>query len=456
MLSEDKKVYLHFAYADLTEIVMFKNYTGEINETGIKIGDSKADFQNAYPDAEKCPNMDSLMVPIDFGWGIDYRGHDEKAKLIADFKDGKIDRIRMDVYSTDDCTYYDGPESAQSITPTKTTIKNGKIQVDGEPVFLVGPEYSPVDVCNCFGCYPSDQLRDYYSAVPERDIDNISEMGVNVVMPGTWDFDRNHNDFLNMCFNEGNDPIYVIAPHRTYIDFSNPSYLEDKITDFASNVENHKDHPAVIMWSLHKEDGWIDGHEEEWYTLVNECAKKAHELDPNHLVAAQIGGLDEISSYESLCLDVDVWLVEGKGMAMRGYGDYLSIGEFNSEYEKISDKPMIPYNMGIDDYDASQPNEALSKSQGEIIQADKTVELLNDMKSTSSAGLILSGYQDKLYADGGLCDKTSYCDPVPSNVSPDGCYSAEGTGLVEPQDNGEALDTMRLKPIYNAIKNFLK
>src|SRR5690606_33050437 len=71
----------------------------------------------------------------------------------------------------------------------------------------------------------------------------------------TWNNTADHFDFLNKAFNNGVDPIYVIAGYWINpgldIDPQSPTNVRGQLkSDFRAMVATHKNHPSILMWSI--------------------------------------------------------------------------------------------------------------------------------------------------------------------------------------------------------------
>ncbi|MCD0465049.1 hypothetical protein [Flavobacterium sp. ENC] len=115
---------------------------------------------------------------------------------------------------------------------TNWAIDQYKITVNGQPFFGNGVSYSPVPwgACSAFVPY-GDFTINTWNSVWRRDLELMRTNGVNLLKtyntldsaqliaggnPGTWDHE--HKDFLDACWNNGENPIYVLmgyAPPKT-------------------------------------------------------------------------------------------------------------------------------------------------------------------------------------------------------------------------------------------------
>ena len=71
-------------------------------------------------------------------------------------------------------------------------------------------------------------------------------------------------------------------------DYADPCYRERKIDEVLSLVENYRNHPALLMWSLGNEINLEGGDAPEAWLFLDELARMIKELDPNHPVISVI------------------------------------------------------------------------------------------------------------------------------------------------------------------------
>ena len=95
-----------------------------------------------------------------------------------------------------------------AVSPTKVTVEGSKMFVNEQPFIIKGVGYSPVPI-------GSNKGKDYYTTkyadLYNRDLPIIRNMNANVIRLWGWDNTADHTDFLNRIYNNGKDPIYLIA-----------------------------------------------------------------------------------------------------------------------------------------------------------------------------------------------------------------------------------------------------
>lgn len=117
--------------------------------------------------------------------------------------------------------------------------------------------------------------------------------GANAVRTyGTTHSDTETWDILDRAY-ENNVGVMLgfwLAQQNAGIDYSNPAYkaiIANQLENFRKTVLKYKDHPAVIMWAIGNEADKGNG---DIFYHINEAAKIAHELDPNHPTVNVLAG----------------------------------------------------------------------------------------------------------------------------------------------------------------------
>ncbi len=116
--------------------------------------------------------------------------------------------------------------------------------------------------------------------------------------------------------------------------YDNPELLKQQLDAVRQTVLRYKDHPAVLMWGIGNEmEGYRDGGKKAIWNNVNDAAKLAKALDPNHPVMTVIAeiGAKRIPSINQFCPDVDI-------VGINSYAGASSIG---TRYAALN--PQKPY-----------------------------------------------------------------------------------------------------------------
>jgi hypothetical protein len=116
--------------------------------------------------------------------------------------------------------------------------------------------------------------------------------------------------------------------------YDNPEMLKQQLDAVRQAILRYKDHPAVLMWGIGNEmEGYKDGGKAAIWKNVNDAAKLAKELDPNHpvmTVIAEIGD-QRIPSINQYCPDVDIV----------GINSYAGASSIATRYAALN--PQKPY-----------------------------------------------------------------------------------------------------------------
>lgn len=233
---------------------------------------------------------------------------------------------------------------------TQVVIKDRQILVNGEPFKIKGVGYSPVPIGESpYFRGSGDYFTSEYSYIYDRDIPLLKEMGTNTIRLWAWKNDNGHMDFLNKAYKNG---MYVIASFYVSpkADISDPDVIEKLKSDFRKMVAKHKNHPAILMWSVGNELNKYHGGKnlDDVFGFINEMAREARleEGDNYHPVTSTLqdtNTLEVINKYDPTMTYLDVWSVQlYKGK---------SFGPFFEKYSNVSTKPLVVMEFGIDAFD---------------------------------------------------------------------------------------------------------
>jgi hypothetical protein len=162
---------------------------------------------------------------------------------------------------------------------TNWAIEQYKVTVNGKAFFGNGVSYSPVPWGGCTAFLPyGDFTITTWSSIWRRDLELMRANGVNLLKtyntldsvqliaggnPGTWDHD--HTEFLNACWNNGKNPIYVLmgyAPPKnqqsafltdTWSDSGNVNLRSAIKTDLVNLASSLEAFPAVMGFVMANE-----------------------------------------------------------------------------------------------------------------------------------------------------------------------------------------------------------
>jgi hypothetical protein len=335
-------------------------------------------------------------------------------------------------------------EFTVSFKLTNVTINGRQILVNGKPFTIKGVGYAPTPIC----ANPGDYFTYNYRSIYARDLPLLRAMNCNVIRLWGWDSTSNHSDFLDEAYNNGVDPIYVIAGY--WIDpsrnLSDPNVREDIKNDFENMVVTHKDHNAILMWCVGNElnGDWLNVNLSAWYSLLNECAQIAHDVEGenSHPVTTANWDIYDISDYEVVVKDLDAWGAN----VYRG----SSFGDLFTEYANISTKPFWISEYGIDAFDNRYGDEY--ENIGPPYQAIYAGNLWDEMEASGvcSGGTIMA-YSDEWWKAGDPCTHDNGGYHI--SAHPDGYSNEEWWGIMRTVDNGSGPDTLQPRKAYYTLKN---
>jgi hypothetical protein len=112
--------------------------------------------------------------------------------------------------------------------------------------------------------------------------------------------------------------------HKSYFSYSNEAQNAEQKARVKREVEQYKNHPAVLLWALgnEMEQGFNGDDAIPVWKHIQELAKMVHEIDPNHptmTVVAELGG-NKIKLIHQYCPDLDI-------VGINSYAGCGSIGE---------------------------------------------------------------------------------------------------------------------------------
>jgi len=194
---------------------------------------------------------------------------------------------------------------------TNWTIDQYQVSVNGESFFANGVSYSPVPwgSCSAFNPY-GDFTINTWSSVWQRDLALMRANGINMLKtyntldsaqlvaagnPPTWDHD--HSMFLNSCWNNGQDPVYVMmgyAPPKNNMSiflsstWSSPANVTARAaikTNLVNLAAEWGSYPAVMGFVLANEinaDNVVNNS--AFFTYWNDVANAMQAVAPGKLV----------------------------------------------------------------------------------------------------------------------------------------------------------------------------
>jgi hypothetical protein len=100
-----------------------------------------------------------------------------------------------------------------------------------------------------------------------------------------------------------------LGHERHGFNYNNADQVAEQKEKARQAILRYKDHPAVLMWGIGNEmEGFGDGGNAAIWMAVNDIARMAKTLDPNHptmTVVAEVGG-ERVKNIHRLCPEIDI------------------------------------------------------------------------------------------------------------------------------------------------------
>jgi len=373
--------------------------------------------------------------------------------------------------ATDNVGNMENPGAGVTVTvtsyqPTPVDVSGKQLLVNGTPFTVKGVVYSPVPIGedpNASALPYGDYFTAPYSALHNRDLPVLRTLGANAVRLYHWEKTADHFNFLDQAFNGGVNPIYVIAGYwiNEGLDIASANIRNQIKADFQEMVAAHKDHPAILMWSVGHNLNLPEAYgsdRDHLFSLINELAEAAHleEGTKAHPVTTALADHDlaaTLAGFEGAVPALDIW---GANVYRGG-----SFGTLFSDIGSAIQKPLLLLEYGIDAYDNTRGNEY--EKLGATTQADITEGLWKEIAAhgqTCVGGTIMS-YSDEWWKGRYTGDTSCPADPDPAvhgrcglatNTQPDGYANEEWWGIVRVLDNGTGPDQVEPRAVYYRLQ----
>jgi hypothetical protein len=350
-----------------------------------------------------------------------------------------------------------------SRSTSRILVIGQNISVDDVLFQVKGVGYSPTPIGHDpelhapFGDYFTSEFQRIY----QRDLPLLRNLGSNTIRLWGWEPTADHLDFLDHAYNDGKEPIYVIAGFRINSGFNiDPDNLSNQRNvikeNFLDMVRIHMNHPAILMWCIGNElnADWMYGKNlENLFSLINEMALEARMLEGRtyHPVTTALMDnnlINTIKLYDSKMTHLSIWGTN----VYRG----ASFENLFSSYANASQKPLIILEFGIDaldnntqrEYEADglYDQEEYARSLWTEINENKTMCIGGSIKAYSDEWWKGKHSTDSLCKDNdpgyhGLCGYIN-------RSHPDGYANEEWWGIMRTIKNGQQLDIMKPRSIY--------
>ena len=354
-----------------------------------------------------------------------------------------------------------------SRSSSRILVIDKSISVNDALFQVKGVGYSPTpigydpEIQKPYGDYFTDDYQDLH----KRDLPLLRAMGSNTIRLWSWNPTADHLNFLDNAYNDGIDPIYVIAGFWIDSDLNiNPNDLSNERErikqSFLDMVRIHMNHPAILMWCIGNElnaDGMYGNNLEYILSLINEMAIASRNLEGRTYHPVTTSLMDDnliniIKFFDSKLTDLAIWGVN----IYRG----SSFGNLFSSYASASQKPLLILEYGIDALDNKTQREY--EADGLYHQEEYARSLwteINDNKTMCIGGSIMA-YSDEWWK-GKHSSDVSCKDNDPefhgfcgysNNGHPDGYANEEWWGIMRTIKNGQEIDDMKPRSIYYELQ----
>ncbi len=335
------------------------------------------------------------------------------------------------------------------ITSAAFTAEGREIHLDGTSFQVRGVCYQPAPI----GDNPSasapygDYFTANYSALTARDLPLMRDLGANVIRIYGWSETADHSAFLDACYNDGVDPIYVlinrwIDPNTNWNDAGAVSAIQQTFVQIDQNLGAH---PAVMGIVLGNEANIHNGNGNNaaFWAAMNQVAQAIKAQTPSRLISAAItDSIPQVAAHDSAVPGLDFWSVQ----TYRG----STLGSIFTEYEAASPKPLVITEFGADAFDhgaqAEYPNNAEFVGQ-------TVANLWGEIAANSAvtAGACVFEFSDEWWKSQGGSATVHNAGGFPISL-PDGFANEEWWGLYRVVDNGSDLDIMEPRATVAALK----
>ncbi len=273
--------------------------------------------------------------------------------------------------------------TANARAATTTWSLNGyNILLNGQTFFAQGMGYYPLPIGNTANTTPyGDYFYNFqgqdmvWKNIVERDVPKMRSTGVNVVrLYAMWTcaaadytldplctnkaFTIYHNKFLDMLYNNGQDPIYLLVGVYTENNWSDPTYQSQIENIYKQVATELKDHPAVMGFMIGNELNADFKNDPNFWAWVNKVGKMIKEIAPDKLTTValiddgfqSLDAINQIGPKENgtVMPYIDAWGINNyRGDSSSSGPNSGFTAGFWSGYQSRSSKPLLMTEWGV-------------------------------------------------------------------------------------------------------------
>jgi hypothetical protein len=186
-------------------------------------------------------------------------------------------------------------EKPQKIVEIVNTEKGYQLYYKGKPYFIKG-------------------------AVGWNYLEELSESGANSLRGGIELLDKAHSRGLTVLVK------LPMRAERDGFDYNNKEAVRAQYNRIKEIVEEHKDHPAVLIWGIGNELNHIPGnpnYNHKLWDAVNDMAGMIKEIDPNHPLMT-VAGMRQVKEILERCPNLDL-------LGINAYAAIMNLPELSRE-----------------------------------------------------------------------------------------------------------------------------
>jgi len=284
------------------------------------------------------------------------------------------------------------------------------VLLNGKTFFSKGMCYYPLPIGNTASTTPyGDYFYNFtgedmvWKNIVERDIPKMRASGVNVIrLYAMWTcarddytvdplctgktYDIYHDKFLDMLYNNGNNPIYLLVGVYTQNNWNEQPYQSQLENEYRRLATEMKDHPAVMGFMIGNELNAANKTNPAFWEWVNKVGKMIKEIAPNKIATVALidDGFDTFDKVNQIGPKengkvmpyIDVWGINNyRGSSSSSGPDSGFTAAFWSGYKTKTDKPLLMTEWGVPasrhvpdaPYPSGVPQEMPNNAEGQEI-----------------------------------------------------------------------------------------